>query len=45
MRTQVAVVGAGPAGLLVGQLLRLAGIDNVVIERRSRDYVLARIRA
>ena len=45
MRTQVAIIGAGPAGLLLGQLLHRAGIDTVVIERKSRDYVLARIRA
>jgi len=45
MRTQVAIIGSGPAGLLLGQLLREAGIDSVIIERKSRDYVLARIRA
>ena len=45
MRVQVAIIGSGPAGLLLGQLLHLAGIDTVVIERRSRDYVLGRIRA
>ncbi len=45
MRTQVAIIGAGPAGLLLSQLLARAGIDCVVIERRSRDYVEARIRA
>ncbi|MGX1744608.1 4-hydroxybenzoate 3-monooxygenase [Bosea sp. NPDC055353] len=45
MRTQVAIVGAGPAGLLLGQLLSRAGIDNVILERRSADYVLSRIRA
>ncbi len=45
MRTQVAIIGSGPAGLLLGQLLRLAGIDTVIVERKSRDYVLARIRA
>lgn len=45
MRTQVAIIGAGPAGLLLGQLLHKAGIDNVIIERQSADYVLARIRA
>ena len=44
-RTQVAIVGAGPAGLLLGQLLHQAGIDNVILERRSADYVLGRIRA
>ena len=44
-RTQVAIVGAGPAGLLLGQLLHKAGIDAVIIERQSADYVLARIRA
>ena len=45
MRTQVAIIGAGPSGLLLGQLLHLAGIDTVILERRSRDYVLGRIRA
>ena len=45
MRTQVAIVGAGPAGLLLGALLHRAGIANVVIEQRSADYVLGRIRA
>ncbi len=45
MRTQVAIIGAGPAGLLLGQLLHKAGIDNVILEQRSRDYVLGRIRA
>jgi p-hydroxybenzoate 3-monooxygenase len=45
MRTQIAIVGAGPAGLLLGALLHRAGIDNVVIEQRSPEYVLGRIRA
>ena len=45
MRTQVAIIGAGPSGLLLGQLLHKAGIDNIVIERQSGDYVLSRIRA
>lgn len=45
MRTQVAIIGAGPSGLLLGQLLFKAGIDNIVIERQSADYVLGRIRA
>src|SRR4051794_13516455 len=44
-RTQVAIIGAGPSGLLLGQLLFKAGIDNVIIERQSADYVLGRIRA
>ena len=44
-RTQVVIVGAGPAGLLLGQLLQRASIDAVVLERRSADYVLGRIRA
>jgi p-hydroxybenzoate 3-monooxygenase len=43
--TQVVIVGAGPSGLLLSQLLRCNGIDSVVLERRSRDYVQARIRA
>src|SRR5688572_15012573 len=45
MHTQVAIIGAGPSGLLLGQLLHNAGIANVIIERRSGDYVLGRIRA
>ena len=45
MRTQVAIIGAGPAGLLLGHLLQRAGIDNVVLEARSRDYIEHRIRA
>ncbi len=45
MRTQVAIIGAGPAGLLLGQLLYKSGIDAVIIEQRSPDYVLGRIRA
>jgi p-hydroxybenzoate 3-monooxygenase len=45
MHTQVAIIGAGPSGLLLGQLLHKAGIDNVIIERQSADYVLGRIRA
>ncbi|MGV8855761.1 MAG: 4-hydroxybenzoate 3-monooxygenase [Devosia sp.] len=45
MRTQVAIVGAGPAGLMLGRLLEQAGVDAVIIERRSPDYVLGRIRA
>jgi p-hydroxybenzoate 3-monooxygenase len=44
-RTQVAIIGGGPAGLLLSQLLHVAGIESVVLERRSRDYVEARIRA
>lgn len=45
MRTQVAIIGAGPSGLLLGQLLHNSGIANVIIERRSPEYVLSRIRA
>ncbi len=45
MRTQVGIIGAGPAGLLLARLLELAGIDTVVLEHRSRDYVENRIRA
>jgi p-hydroxybenzoate 3-monooxygenase len=44
-RTQVLIVGAGPAGLLLGQLLHKAGVDNVIVERQSGDYVLGRVRA
>jgi p-hydroxybenzoate 3-monooxygenase len=45
MRTQVAIIGAGPSGLLLGALLHQAGVDNIVIERQSPEYVLGRIRA
>jgi p-hydroxybenzoate 3-monooxygenase len=45
MKTQVAIVGAGPSGLLLGALLAKAGIDAVVVEQRSAEYVLGRIRA
>ncbi len=44
-RTQVAIVGAGPAGLLLGHLLRAEGVEVVIVERASADYVLGRIRA
>jgi len=45
MRTQAAIIGAGPAGLLLGQLLQVHGITNVILEQRSGEYVLSRIRA
>ena len=45
MRTKVAIIGAGPGGLLLGQLLYTFGIDNVILERQTPDYVLGRIRA
>ena len=45
MRTQVVIIGGGPSGLLLGQLLHRRGIDAVVLERKTRDYVLGRIRA
>jgi p-hydroxybenzoate 3-monooxygenase len=44
-RVQVAVIGAGPAGLLLGQLLHRAGVENIILEQRSAEYVLGRIRA
>jgi p-hydroxybenzoate 3-monooxygenase len=44
-RTQVAIVGAGPSGLILGQLLAKAGIDAVILERQTGDHVLGRIRA
>ncbi|MBU6188634.1 MAG: 4-hydroxybenzoate 3-monooxygenase [Betaproteobacteria bacterium] len=44
-RTQVGIVGGGPSGLLLAQLLKRAGVESVVLERQSRDYVLSRIRA
>ncbi|MFB9717164.1 4-hydroxybenzoate 3-monooxygenase [Planobispora longispora] len=45
MRTQVGIIGAGPAGLLLSHLLHLRGISSVILERRSRDYVERRVRA
>jgi p-hydroxybenzoate 3-monooxygenase len=45
MKTQVAIIGAGPSGLLLGQLLHNAGIANVILERQAPDYILGRIRA
>ena len=44
-RTQVGIVGGGPAGLMLGQLLHRAGIDSVILENRTRDYVIERVRA
>ncbi|MFT6774066.1 MAG: p-hydroxybenzoate 3-monooxygenase [Paracoccaceae bacterium] len=45
MRTQVAIIGGGPSGLLLAQLLHQIGVETVVLERQSRDYVLSRVRA
>ena len=45
MRTQIGIVGAGPAGLLLSQLLHLQGIDSVIVESQSRKYIEERIRA
>ena len=45
MRTQVVIIGSGPSGLLLGTLLTNAGIDNVILDRVSRDYILHRVRA
>ncbi|GAA3438388.1 FAD-dependent monooxygenase [Kutzneria kofuensis] len=45
VRTQVGIIGAGPAGLLLSHLLHLGGVDSVVIEERSEDYVRQRVRA
>ena len=45
MKTQVAIIGAGPAGLMLGHLLHLQGVDSVILENRSRDYVIDRVRA
>ena len=45
MKTQVVIIGAGPSGLLLGQLLHQAGISSVILERQTPDYVLGRIRA
>ena len=45
MRTQVCIIGGGPSGLLLGQILHQHGIDNVILERQTRDHVMSRIRA
>ena len=45
MKTQVCIIGGGPSGLLLSQLLHLRGIDSIVLEKHSREYVLSRIRA
>ena len=45
MKTQVGIIGGGPSGLMLSQLLHLKGIDNIVLEKHSREYVLGRIRA
>lgn len=45
MKTQVAIIGGGPSGLLLSQLLHTRGIDSIVLERKTKDYVLSRIRA
>jgi len=45
MRTQVAIIGAGPSGLLLSRLLQLHGVDNIVLERQTSEYVASRIRA
>ena len=45
MKTQICIIGGGPSGLLLSQLLHLKGIDTVLLERQSREYVLSRIRA
>src|SRR5678815_2568970 len=45
MNTEVGIVGAGPAGLLLGHLLHLRGIDSVIVENRTQEYVIDRVRA
>ena len=45
MKTQVAIIGAGPAGTLLALVLKQRGIESIVIERQSKDYILGRIRA
>lgn len=45
LKTQVAIIGSGPAGLLLGQLLYKAGIDHIIVEQHSAEYVASRIRA
>ena len=44
-RTQVVIIGGGPAGLLLNQILYLNGIESIVLERQTREYVLSRVRA
>ena len=45
MRTQVGIVGAGPAGLMLARLLHMQGIDSIIIENRNREYIENRLRA
>ena len=45
MKTQVAIIGSGPAGLMLGHLLRQAGVDVVIVELQSKSHVLSRVRA
>jgi thioredoxin reductase len=45
LRTQVVIIGSGPAGLLLGQLLHTYAIDNAIVECKDRDYILGRLRA
>ena len=45
MKVQVCIIGGGPSGLMLSQLLHLQGIDTIILEKSSRDYVLSRIRA
>ena len=45
MRTQIVIIGSGPSGLLLGQLLSEAGIDNIILDRVGKDYILGRVRA
>ena len=45
MKTQIAIIGAGPAGLMLGHLLHNAGIDTIIIEAKTRQYIEERVRA
>ena len=45
MRTQVCIIGGGPSGLLLGQILHQHGIDTIILERQSHEHVMRRIRA
>ena len=45
MRTQVVIIGSGPSGLLLGQLLKTIGVETIILDRVNKDYILGRVRA